>query len=270
MAVRGQKEISFTLCRKKEEKKSDFPKELVNLYLTIHYLACKGLTVDVEGCTSLIEFFPGMRNIIYTKVKYQEIRMAPNVIHAILITDEERLVYENYGMLRLLGHMGNAERRFPFPQWSDRFRKSIVTMADMELSFLNQLMRVKIPGACVTMMKKSKQTDCIKLKVSSDKHAMICDVISKIEPQAVLTILTDLDYEADSCLTWKAGESLRGIAKSNGAANRLGGCFVIFCPCPPNKFQIIEDGFYLQLTDSTYQHIRQAFLSRNSLIYLCL
>ncbi len=116
--IREQKEISFTLCRKKEEKESDFPKVLVNLYRTIHYLACKGLTVNIEGYTSLVELFPGIkhvRTIIYIKVIHQKIKMTPNVIHAILITDKECLVYEKYGMFRLLGHMGAAERRFPFP-----------------------------------------------------------------------------------------------------------------------------------------------------------
>ena len=74
-------------------------------------------------------------------------------------------------------------------------------MADMESSILNKLMRAKIPGARVTMMKKSKQTDCIKLQISPDKHAMMCEIMSKIEPQAAITILTDLDDDVDSCLT---------------------------------------------------------------------
>ena len=51
--------------------------------------------------------------------------MTSNVTHATLITDEGCLVYENYGITRLLNHIGNAERRL-----SDRFRKSVVAMTD--------------------------------------------------------------------------------------------------------------------------------------------
>lgn len=76
-----------------------------------------------------------------------------------------------------------------------------------------------------------------------------------IESQDTLTILTGLDDDADSCLTWKAGqEGLNGICTSNNVANQLDGCIL----------PIFIQWILLLLADNTYQCVHQAFLSRNS------
>jgi hypothetical protein len=269
LTILGQKEISFTLCRKKEEKALDFPEAVLILYSAIYYLACRGLTVDVGEYTFITgELFPGvkdMKTIIYTKNKYPEIKTDPDVIHAILITDEELLVYKNYGMSRLLGHFGEAERIFPFPQWSDRFRKSVVTMTDMKSSILSSLARIRISGVWVTWVRKSENNDCITLQISSSKYATLCDTISRMGSQGGLTFLTDeLDYFANSCLIWKNGqEGQKGICMQNVIANRIGGCFIVLCPYKDTDDMLLnfEDGFVLILTHNTYQQICQALLS---------
>ncbi|CAG8718642.1 24992_t:CDS:2, partial [Racocetra persica] len=225
--------------------------------------------VDI-GWRSGFPTFPKTKNMnfmIYVEGKssfkaLKGIDLPSEFLIAILITKEEYEIFEKHGMPRLLSHMGNAERYFPFPIWNDRSRKSVVTMNDLKSSILNMaVLTMRIPRISATLINK----ELIRLKIPSQSHAKLCEAISTLDSQYPLTILTDLDESADSCLVWNSVWKKHHAISSGFLSNLTGGCFITFCPKQSEDLCMIsEDGFALLLKDNTYKILLQALRSRNS------
>ncbi|KAF0523844.1 HET-domain-containing protein [Gigaspora margarita] len=267
LSVHGQKEIYFTLRRYEDEDENDIPVNIKDLYHAFYILARKGSRVDIGGYSNfgneIIFSNTDMNKIIYTEKQKDEIGLPSQVLHAILITNEEYEVYVNYGISRLLARMGYARRYFPFPPWSERLRESVVTMDDMKSSILNIIGSIiQILGVRVTRLRNKT----IKLNISPNSHEIIYNVLRETGFNGVLTILTGIDKQANSCLVWNGNHEELNANSSGYLSTRLGGCFITFCSQQPaDRVQVAEDGFILFLTDNTFQQIYQALISRNSL-----
>ena len=221
----------------------------------------------MELAPYLVEMDLNMKAVIYTRPQpLNGVNLPPEVMQAILITDEEYRIYENYGIQRLLSNMGFTERYFPHPPWSVRSRENFVSMTDMQSSVLSNVVSSMIPEARVTKIEHPRQKECIKLWVSPDSHEAVKKFLSQLKPNQPFTVYTELDKDVDSCLVWKHPQkNPMAINVDDVSMSRVSGSFIIFCPeQSTDGYLLVEDGFSMLITNDTYNHIYNALSSRDS------
>jgi hypothetical protein len=165
-----QPEVVFTLLRRKNENVEAYPEAPLEWIRTVYALASGGLKLQPGQMVDLV-FDKGMAflkinnmMLVQNNKSWQNMNRFGGLVLAnpltnstlglpqgtlpqftyntIALTREEAVVARQFGVTRVIGHVGMAIRWFPYPPWIDRDREDTVNMADQAGSF-----RIGLPMA---------------------------------------------------------------------------------------------------------------------------
>jgi len=263
LVAQKQKEIIFTLRRGSGQRPEDYPRELLDLFATFFHYAERGQIVDV-GQSSLFGESGLEGNRGFRGVGYIEPRGFPGVetkdvplLAGILLKNDEAQIAWDLGLTRVTALLGMKYRYYPCPTWSDLKREPVATLQAMEKSHLWEIARVPARASYYEERKH------VFLSVLPSSRASLEGFLNKLPPTKPLALRTQPDLRANACLVWHSGHDQPvAITPAGSDGSRKTGAFLAFIPeQDTNEIQTVEDGFFLYLTNSAWQKIREALLS---------
>lgn len=263
LAAWHQKEIILTLRRENSQKPEDYPRGLFELFAIILHLAEKGQLVDVGQSTLFNEDgfqgdkdFCGIGYVEPQGFLGVEIGAVPLLAAIILKGDEAQIAWE-LGLTRVATLMGLKYRYYPCPIWSDLRREPIASLHAMEKSHLWEITRVPARASYY------EERNHIFLSVLPSGRASLQGFLNELPPTKPLALRTQPDPRANACLVWPSGHDQPvAITPAGSDGSRKTGGFLAFIPeQDTNEIHTVEDGFFLYLTNSAWQKIREALLS---------
>jgi hypothetical protein len=158
LSMVSQPEVVFTLLRRPRENVEAFPESPLEWIKTVYGRAHSGLHLETGEMVDLVldqevAFLKiNQVMIIQDPKKWQTMSrfgsfvhgiplnsgcfqflndmLPPNAHHVIALTHEETAVAKQFGVTRVVGHLGLSVRWFPYPPWIDRDRGDTVNLAD--------------------------------------------------------------------------------------------------------------------------------------------
>jgi Domain of unknown function (DUF3480) len=264
MLVHQQKEFVFSLRREPDEEPTVFPREPVGLFKYFFEIAQQGHTVDVGGFTQFAEpnFFG--RHLTYIEPQtIVGIELPVHAITALLITEDEVLTVQQFGITRVMSRLGFASRYYPCPPWSERKRPGISFAATLEQSILRRIGYIgSLKGLHVNI-----EAEEVHVRLNPASTTELQHVLEQTPTDEILLLLPDLDVNANACLVWEPGQDKPfAISPEGSDGSRIGACFLMICP-EQNHDHVhqVEDGITVLLTDATWASVREALLAQNSL-----
>jgi hypothetical protein len=258
-----QKEIIFTLRRENTQKPEDYPLGFFDLFAVIFRYAEKGRPVDVGQSTLFSEDgFLSDKNI--RGIGYLEPQGLLGVetdgiplLAAIMLKGDEAQVAWDLGLTRVSALIGMKYRYYPCPLWSDLKREPVVSLHGMDKSLLGQTTRIGVRASYY----EEHRNIFLSIFPSGRRH--IQEFVRQRPPAELLAICTQPDPRANACLVWRPGQDqIMAITPPGSDGSRKTGAFLAFLPEQSvNEARSSEDGFFIFLTNSDWQTIREALLS---------
>jgi hypothetical protein len=268
LRAHGQKELLLTLRRNDDEPPETFPREPFRFFTLMHSFAEQGRVVDAGDYSLLSAPFFRRRSTPFTAVAY--IRRSPPSgfdlsaphLGAILLTPDEGEVLQSCGVARVLARLGAGFRFYPYPEWVDRRRVSVVSKKWTDESIVSQMPVLHLPGAFVRF-----EGNRIVLRLLPGAGKRLGESIREVAQDRPAAVLTEVDPEANGCLTWRPGQQQpEAITPPESDGSALCGCFIGFVPeQDADAGQVFEDGFLLMLTADSWHSLREAITSGHPL-----
>ncbi|GAB4175985.1 MAG: hypothetical protein Fur006_06720 [Coleofasciculaceae cyanobacterium] len=301
-----QKELIFTLRRSDLDElvaSPDAPAQgsqnvhqyIFAFFLEVYRFAEQGQLVYEGDCSWFgSQGFLGSSNwaaVVYIRPQqFEGIEASSPLLAVILLTAEEFEVYQNFGLTRILSHLGRAYVYYPCPSWSERSRPSLVSMREMQGSLLGRMPSIWVRGGGVRAYHEAKPKSIqqspqpgqylqqqivqwsdnkaqITLRLMPHAGEELRRQLAQCPRDAVVAVQTALDPTANACLVWQAGQSNSfAITPPDSDGSRLGGCFIAFAPQQASdRCKIVEDGFVILLTDASWIAFEAALESGSSI-----
>lgn len=263
LLAQNQKEIIFTLRREPGQRSEDYPRELLDLFEKFFYCAERGQLVDIGQSTLFSETGMGgdsdFRGIGYVKPQGfpgVETKGVPCMAGILLKNDEAQIAWD-LGLTRVTALLGMKYRYYPCPAWSDLRREPVATLHAMEKSHLWKITRIPASASYY------EERNHIFLSVLPSSRASLQGFLNELPPTKPLALRTQPDPRANACLVWPPGHDQPvAITPASSDGSRKTGAFLAFIPeQDKNEIHTVEDGFFLYLTNSAWQKIREALLS---------
>jgi hypothetical protein len=281
----GQKEIVFTIARRKGEPKDAYPRDLLQLYSIVHKLAGEGRLVDVGdysgfGGVGLLDQrdFIGL---LYTPPQVlSDVHITAPSLIALILTKDELAVAQQQGPVRFMAMLGKHYRYFPTAPWLDRDRPALCSPADTAESLVAKAPCLFLQAASVRQESQTASREqhagpgrlvdqtitfasgkqCIVLRLRPGAAEPLKKALDTLPEDSVLALLVAPDPSAPACLSWEPGqEGPFAISKPDVSGACIAGNFVVFLPQQgEDGGTVIEDGFAVFLRDETWQRIRAA------------
>jgi len=130
--------------------------------------------------------------------------LPPSAHHVIALTHEETAVAKQFGVTRVMGHLGLSVSWFPYPPWIDRDRGDSINMADQAESI-----RIGIPIERLYGLNAMLVEDDIvfTIPVREERRKAFKDYVLRAPLSAAVGFDSFMVGEAKSGLTWKKGQT---------------------------------------------------------------
>lgn len=227
-----QPEVVFTLLRRKNEKVEAFPEAPLEWIRTVYALANAGLKLQPGQMVDLV-FDKGVPFLKINKImlvqdhrRWQDmnrfggfvlanpltnstlglpqITLPPITYNTIALTREEAAVATQFGVTRVIGHVGMAVRWFPYPPWIDRDRGDAVKMADQAGSI-----RVGLPMARILGLNVINIESDIIFTIADDGESrkVFKDYVIRQPATAAACFEGFMSEDAEGGRLWKKGQT---------------------------------------------------------------
>jgi hypothetical protein len=260
----GQEEVIFTLRRDNRELVQPFPDQPLKLFSTIHDFAQEGKIVRAGGVTQFnsSDFF-GHHLVYIDPQPLAGITLPERAVTALLVTEEEVVAAQEFGITRLIACLGRQSSHYPCPHWSDRSRQGISFSGTRQQSILSKLQRVY--GGKIRVLKEGESI----FVTIPPTEAECIRKLSGLPTDMPVALLTSLDPHANACLTWEpAQKGPAAITPPQSDGSRLSGCFLALVPeQDKDGAQIFEDGFVLMLTNLSRKYFTDALLHGKAITF---
>jgi hypothetical protein len=285
----GQKEIIFSLRRLPGEAPGDFPPDPLRFFVEVQRLAREGRLVDAGDHSSFRNpaGFLGSTEMVGLAYLPPEslggVPLPPSdrALTAILLTPAEAEVVPVIGSYRVAALLGQATRYYPYPPWSERGRRPVLSRQDVEQSVLGKMPTVFAAGSSARMLTDSQAPagpgedrvinrpgTRVSLRLPEGQHSRLRDLLDSALGGAADTwgvaLLTEPDPEANVRLVWQPGQQeIRTITPHWSDCSCFTGGFVALVaePSLPDGGRVFEDGFLVTLSPATQQRVREALLA---------
>jgi hypothetical protein len=262
LARHGQREMIFTLVRQAGELAENYARDPLGFFQTILNLSKQGRTVDAGDFTRLRgPEFMGFSGITYIQPVWLPPDNVSDRLAMIGLLEDEIAALQEFGATRVLNILGNAERFYPAPYWTERNRPSCMS-PKWSASILANIRRVPASGFRVF-----KEENRIILRAHAGAARRTTEALRSLPPSEPLALLTAIDPSADAALVWHPGQTEpHAITPPGGQGRRLCGSFVILLPeQETDKEELFEDGYVLHLTSATCERLRNAIVEQENL-----
>jgi hypothetical protein len=283
LAPYRQPELVVTLRRRPSEGVADYPRAVLDLFGVVYQRARDGrvatagavaefpLDVLGHGAPTGVVFVPAQ--------PLPGVGRLQNALAGLLLRPEELRAAQQVGPSRATALLGQATRCFPCPSWSDRDRPAVLSPADVRASVLGNTPCVPGTGTVVRMYRSRRETSPpardgapgtflaaapgkqIELRVPTGSRACLDEALGGLPPCTPLALMTTPDPYANARLVWKPGQKAPEVllAHDSDALHVTGG-FVALAHAPGARDvgTVLEDGFSLELSESSWARLLQA------------
>ncbi|KAH8749170.1 hypothetical protein BGZ57DRAFT_140114 [Hyaloscypha finlandica] len=285
LSMVSQPEVVFTLLRRPSENVEAFPESPLEWINTVYDLAHGGLHLETGEMVDLVldqeEAFLKINQvmIIQDPKKWQPMSrfgsfvlgiplnsgcfqflndmLPPNAHHVIALTHEETAVAKQFGVTRVIGHLGLSVRWFPYPPWIDRDRGDAVNLADQGGSIRIGMPILRLYGLNAMLV---EDDIVLTIPVGDNKRKSLKDYVLGLPMSAAVGLDSFITQEADGELTWKSGQKYpMGMASTSRKMKNLNLGFLMFIPQrDKDHCMMCEDGYGILIRDDTWKAIRDA------------
>lgn len=227
----SQPDIVLTIARRANESIDAFPQAPLEWIKTVYAIAKGGLHLDTGQLVELV-FDRGAAflkinqiMIVQNPQSWQSMNrfgslchgiplsasifdlpfgvIPPSAHHVIALTPEETVVAKQFGVTRVVGHLGLSVRWFPYPPWIDRDRGDVTNMSDQAGS-----VRIGVPLARIYGLNAMFVEGDIVLTVPGDEDVrkVFQEYVASLPADAAAGFESFMVEEADSGLLWKKGQ----------------------------------------------------------------
>jgi len=279
----GQKDFIFSLRRQAGEAPTNFPRDPLDFLAQVYELASQGRRVDVGDYTCFQNpagFLGKDKQIGFVYIPPEGLHGLPpgTALTAVLLTADEAAVVPAIGSYRVLTLLGQANRYYPCPPWSDRHRPSVLSPEDLSQSLLAKIPSGYFRGATVrtfmepiapahTDRERAHSGADISLRLPMDHLPRLQEKLAHMPPHGGCTFLTDPDPEANVRLVWRPGQQrIETITPPGSDGSCMTGGFLAFLYGGPfqDGGQILEDGFAMMLSPATWTRVLEALRTGKS------
>ncbi len=251
----GQREIVVTLKRRERETEEELPAGLLELFRTLYGLAKQKRIVDEGGFTRFGKggfLEPHLGGMVYASAELIDgVELPRRALVGVALHAREMDVVKMGGAFRILGRLGLAHRRFPFPCWSDRDRASVAH--DGEATSL----LARIGGRRVRHVSVIAVDEVVTLRLLPG--AELAPFLDQVPDDHAVTLFLEPDPTASACLVWTPGQAAPQAISAADTADRYTGNHVMIAGgCPDDQIDQGEDGYWLRLTESSFRRFKDA------------
>jgi len=287
----GQKEIWVTIKRAPSE--AEPPPDPFLLYRRMFQEAEKGSHVDLGYVTLFGEDHPGffdrpeLRGVIFVPLEPSAQGALPfPTIGAVFVTASEAKAALDFGVLRIMGTLGNQHRFFPTAFWNDRARPELpITTSDPPNSMLAEVPHAGYPQLLIEMRSERPEAQqasyqrvegdqvvrfvnaTVVVKVPSALSTRIGNDLSQLDSTTPFALIGDPDPTAVASFAWMPDPPRSGIIGFRGHdARRISAVFAAFVmnESGPTAVRQIEDGFAILLAPKDWEQVRGALVNGSS------
>jgi hypothetical protein len=257
----GQREIVLSLRLTSSQSASERAPEICRFLATVWHWAKSGKLVNAGELTQFGErglFGRSHNGLLYTAARAIDgIELPRGALAAVLVDANELRLAMDSGAYRVLARIGEHERHFPGPLWSDEARTSVATERESE-SLLTKVRRARTRAASFLVEGKR-----VRVLLSPEVRAELRSSLASLPPGAPFALLTAPAASANAVLVWHPGQKVPKAISPNGSdGSRLSGsCLLISPGGQPDQARMLEDGYSLLFSDASWAKLADALVS---------
>lgn len=244
-----QKETIFTLQARDGEDTRQFPTQPLQLFVLIYKSAAQQKLVSAGDVLPLGEkglySFPAMA-LVPPVVDIPNVTFSRPMLSVILLTKEELVVAQSFGLTRVISRLGYEQKRFPCHGANARGRRSVNWQAVVQKSVIKNVPRTPVKQASVYLF----GGDQVVLNLPAALRMAMGNAFKKHPPNKPISLLMALNPSHEGCLVWLADSGATEMhMKPAATGESIDGSFILLEPGQMNDgAAILEDGFSMQFT----------------------
>ena len=263
-----QKELVITLKRTEPTDGDEAPGFVPELLKHIFGLAKQGRTVGAGGYTSMMATGAAKKkrlpfNLLYLHpIPLPGMPIPSPALTVRFMRIEEYQFFQAFGSMRLIATWAQHYHYFPTPPWSEIPAPQVVSMGRFQGSILNKTTRAHLPQSAVNL-----EGNEVVFRLQPEAGAALAQQLERIPPSQPVAFLPNLDPQADSGLAWipEQNQTTMNVTPTSTRA-RVAGCFMLFIPeQQAADSRVFEDGFALLVPTKTWEDIREAMVTGESM-----
>jgi hypothetical protein len=260
----GQRDVVFTLRRDLNEDPAAFPRDPLDYFQLMYQQARAGKAVGVGGYSRFSRpgGFLGCAGAVgmtyVTAAPLKGVNYPDKMLAALLVTSDEIDAIKAHGSYRLLSLLGYRAHHYPYPQWSERLRPSLLNIQDVKKSLLGST-----PLATARGMYARRQRNQVHVHLPDERAATILQKrLEQLPARGPFVLLTDPDPEAKARLVWKPGMPVETIGSDGRPDASLTGGFIAFHMSSKavEGVHVCEDGFAISMRRITWEKVKKSLL----------
>jgi hypothetical protein len=253
-----QRELVVTLRLSANDDAAEKAHELSRFFATVHHWARQGQLVNAGELTQFGArglFGQSDNGLLYTTARaIGGVDLPARALAAVLVDRAEARLAMDCGVYRVLTRIGEYQRHFPNPTWSDLERPSVATLHESE-SLLAKVRRARTRAASFVVEGKR-----LRVLLSREVRADLRSSVASLPPGAPFALLTAPALSANAVLVWHPGQKApRAISSDGSDGSRLSGCCLLIAPGgQKDQARIMEDGYSLLFSDESWALVSAA------------
>lgn len=266
MSAFKQKEFVLVLRVSKDGNARSFPKSPLQLMLFLFKSVAQKKFFHVGDVLKLgdkgVLGFAGM-GFSYELVTAPDVVLPKHYLTCILLSKEETMAAQLFGLTRVLSRISYESNRFPVHAWNDLERASMPMQSTMNSSTFRNINILALKYSSVNLVAGEK----VVLIVAPVIHATISNFIKQYGGAAHLGFITQLLPYHEGSLVWlPEKDSIEMNVQPDAEGHTIAGSNLRVSKADQMSVAMVEDGFVLQLDAQTWPQLLTALLRKQNLL----
>ena len=265
LSKRKQRELVITLRLAATDDLLSAMQQLSTFFKTVYVWAREKQLVDAGNFTQFGQralFDRPKSGLLYADARPLEgVALPQGALAAILVDAAEVRLAMDHGVYRVLTRIGEQQRHFPFPTWSELQRPSVATAREGE-SLLAKVRRTHANSVSFVVEGRG-----MRILLAPSVVGTLGRGLATLPPGAPFALLTKPAAIANAVLVWHPGQTERtGISPEGSDLSRMSGnCLVIMPGGQEDQTRCVEDGYSLLFSSESWAKLLSALAGQRPL-----
>jgi hypothetical protein len=265
LAKYKQRELVVTLRLASDDNVLGKMQELSRFFATVYNWAREGHIVDSGELTHFGARGPFGRSnggLLYVNARpIRGLDLSARALAVVFVDEPEVRLAMSYGAYRVLARIGESQRHFPFPIWSDLSRPSVANARDAD-SLLAKVAKTRTRGATFVV-----EGERVRVLLLPSVRKELLRRVASLPTGTPFALLTEPAPNANAVLVWHPGQTEpKAITASGSDSSRLSGCFLMVVPGgQANQTRAFEDGYSLLFSNDSWANVAAALVEGRGL-----
>jgi hypothetical protein len=260
-----QRELVISLRLAPDDDIAEKARDLIRFFATVHNWARQGQRVDAGELTQFGErglFGQSDNGLLYVAARpINGVELPARALAAVLVDRAEARLAMDCGVYRVLTRLGEQQRHFPHPTWSDLHRSSVATPRESE-SMLVKVRRARTRSASFVV-----EGEHLRILLSREVRSDLRSSVASLPPRTPFALLVAPEASANALLVWHPGQKEpKAITPDGSDGSRLSGSCLLIAPGgQADQARLWEDGHSLSFSDETWARVSAALFAAKPL-----